>query len=183
MESAWLFSLIPARGFYEGELGLASSILPRIQHRNTTMSMQVPQDNLVASALIFFRAGKHTDDAGVGVVKAPNHVPWVWCEWLVTHKAGRFTVYATGSIFPTHTFFAQGASFAQQDEPTDARFTKSWRNPLTIDTSALRVYPVLIAGAPATGPQAADVTNSAQGPATSVPYAARGSGHNSETSF
>jgi hypothetical protein len=169
--------------FYAGELGLGSSILPRIQHRNSTLSMKVPQDNLVASALIFFRAGKHTDDIGVDVVKCPYHVPWVWCEWLVTHNAGKFTMYGTGSIFPTHTFYAQGASFAQQDEPTDSHFTKPWRHLLTIDTSALRVYPVLATGAPAPGPQVADSTNGATGPATSVPYTARGSGYNSETSF
>lgn len=170
--------------FYAGELGLGSSVLPRIQHCNTTMSVKVPQENLVASALIFFRAGKHTDDIGVDVVKCPYHVPWVWCEWLVTYKAGKFTMYGTGSIFPTHTFYAQGKSFAQQDEPTDSRFTRSWRHPLTIDTSALRVYPVLTTGAPAAGkPQVADTTNSAKGPATSVPYAASGSGFNSTTTF
>ena len=169
--------------FYAGELGLGSSILPRMQHRNSTFSMKVPQDNLVASALIFFRAGKHTDDIGVKVVKCPYHVPWVWCEWLVTYNAGKFTMYGTGSIFPTHTFYAQGASFAQQDEPTDSRLTTSWPHLLTITTSALRVYPVLATGAPASGPQIADTTNGAAGPAPSVPYTARGSGRNSETRF
>jgi hypothetical protein len=169
--------------FYAGELGLGSSILPRIQHRNSTFAMKVAQDELVASGLILFRAGKHTDDIGVKTVKCPYHVPWVWCEWLVTHKAGKFTVYGTGSVFPTHTFYAQGACFGQQDEPTDARFTRSWRHPLTIDTSALRVYPVLTTGAPASGAQVADTTNGATGPVTSVPYAVRGSGYNSQTSF
>jgi hypothetical protein len=149
--------------FYAGELGLGSSILPRIQHRNSTFAMKVAQDELVASGLILFRAGKHTDDIGVKTVKCPYHVPWVWCEWLVTHKAGKFTVYGTGSVFPTHSFYAQGVCFGQQDEPTDAKFTRSWRHPLTIDTSALRVYPVLTTGAPASGAQVADTTNGATG--------------------
>jgi hypothetical protein len=169
--------------FYAGELGLGSSVLPGIHHCNSTISVKPPQENLVGSALIYFRAGKHTDDIGVDVVKCPYHVPWVWCEWLVTYKAGKFTMYGTGSIFPTHTFYAQGKIFAQQDEPTDSHFTKSLRHPLTIDTSALRVYPVLAAGAPASGPQVADTTVRAKGPVTSVPYAASGSGFNSTTTF
>lgn len=148
------------------------------------MPVNAPQEDLVASALIFFRAGKHTDSIGVDVVKCPYHVPWVWCEWLVTYKTGKFTMYGTGSIFPTHTFYAQSKSFAQQEEPTDSRFTRSWRHPLTIDTSVLRVYPVLTTGAPAAGkPQVADTTNSANGPATSLPYAVRGSGFHSTTTF
>jgi len=169
--------------FYAGELGLGSAILPRIRHRNTTLTMTVAPDDVVASGLIFFRAGKHTDDIGVNTVKCPYHVPWVWCEWLVTHKAGKFTMYGTGSAFPTHTFYAQGARFDQQDEPTDARLPTSWRHPLTIDTSTLRVYPVLTAGAPASGPQVADTTNGATGPVTSVPYAVRGSARSSEITF
>lgn len=169
--------------FHAGELGLGSSILPRIRHRNSTLAMTAAPDELVASGLILFRAGKHTDDIGVKTVKCPYHVPWVWCEWLVTHKAGKFTMYGTGSVFPTHSFYAQGACFGQQDEPTDARFTRSWRHPLTIDTSSLRVYPVLATGAPASGAQVADTTNGATGPVTSVPYAVRGSGYNSEATF
>ena len=170
--------------FHAGELGSGSAILPRIHHRSSTFSVRAPQDNLVASALIFFRAGKQTDDIGVNDVKSPNHVPWVWCEWLVTYSAGKFTMHGTGSIFPTHTFYAQGASFAQQDEPTDAHFhRKSWRNPLTIDTSMLRVYPALVAGAPASGPQVADATNKTAGPATSVPYTVGGSGKDWQKTF
>jgi hypothetical protein len=166
--------------YYAGELGAGSSIVPRRQHRNSALGMTVAPDNLVASGLIFFRAGKHTDDIGVNVVKCPYHVPWVWCEWLVTYKAGKFTVYGTGSLFPTHTFYAESARFGQQDEPTDAAFAKSWRHPLTIDTSALRVYPALTVGAPAAGPQVSDGTNSAAGPAFSVPFAVRGSGYASD---
>jgi len=169
--------------YYAGELGLASAVWPRGRHKNSTLTMPVAQDDLVASALIFFRAGKHTDDIGVNVVKCPYHVPWVWCEWLVTFKAGRFTMYGTGSLFPTHTFYAQGKSFAQQDEPTDPEFSSSWSHPFTIDTSALRVYPALIKGAPASGPQALDSTNSAPGPASSVPNAVSSSGQTSTAKF
>lgn len=169
--------------FYAAEMGAGSSILAQKRHPNTTIAAKIPQDDLVASGLVFFRAGKHTDDIGVNVVKSPYHVPWVWCEWVVAHKAGKFTMYGTGSIFPTHTFYAQGKSFAQQDEPMDAAFTQSWRHPLTIDTAKLRVYPALIAGAPASGPQAADTTKDAIVPASYVAFAVSGSGYNSEKTF
>jgi hypothetical protein len=165
--------------FHPGELGGASAVVLRRRHPNSTIGLSVPTANIVANALIMFRAGPVTDGIGVTTVKCPYHVPWVWCEWLLTYDAGKFAVFGTGSTFPTHTFYAQGSSYGQQDEPTDAAFVRSWRHPLTIDTSTLRVYPVLTVGAPASGPQAADVTRNAAGPASSIQYAVGGSGFES----
>ena len=165
--------------YHPGEIGAASAVLLRKRHPNSTIAVNVPDTNVVASALILFRAGSITDDIGVSVVQCPYHVPWVWCEWTLTFDSGRFTVFGTGSTFPTHSFYVQGSIYGQQDEPTDARFLRSWRHPLTIDTTALRVYPVLIIGAPASGPQASDRTLGLAGPVTSVPYAVAGSGYNS----
>lgn len=169
-------------GYHPGELGDASGITLGGRHPNSTLGASVA-GKVVANAVILFRAGRITDDVGVDVVKCPYHVPWVWCEWLLTYAAGRFAVLGTGSLFPTHTFYAQGASYGQQDEPTDSRFMRSWRHPLTIDTSTLRVYPVLTVGAPASGPQATDATRGAAGPATSIRYAVGGSGFNSTTAI
>ena len=169
--------------FHPGELGGASAITLRKRHPNSTIGLSVPAANIVANALILLRAGGITDDIGVNTVKCPYHVPWVWCEWLLTFDAGKFAVIATGSVFPTHSFYAQGTSFGQQDEPTDAAFTRSWRHPLTIDTTTLRVYPVLTVGAPASGPQVADVTRGTAGPVTAIQYAVRGSGFQSSTSI
>jgi hypothetical protein len=169
--------------FHPGELGNCSDTLLRKRHPNSTIGLAVPGANIVASALIAFRAGATTDGIGVNVVRCPYHVPWVWCEWLLTYDAGRFAIIATGSVFPTHTFYAQGSFYGQQDEPTDAKFVTSWRHPLTIDTSALRVYPVLTTGAPATpnSSNVADTTGNMAGPITSLPFVVSGSGFNSFT--
>ncbi len=169
--------------FHAGELGGASAIVLRARHPNSTIRMSVPAGAVVANAVILFRAGAITDGIGVDVVKCPYHVPWVWCEWLLTYAAGKFAMFGTGSVFPTHTFYAQGIGFGQQDEPTDAQFMRSWRHPLTIDTSALRVYPVLTVGAPASGPQVADVTRGTAGPVTAIQYAVGGSGFESATAI
>ena len=169
--------------YHAGERGGASAIVLRKRHPNSVISLRVPESNIVANAMILFRAGAITDNIGVSVVKCPYHVPWVWSEWLLTYEAGRFAIFGTGSIFPTHSFYAQGSGYGQQDEPTDGRFITSWRHPLTIDTSALRVYPVLTTGAPAAGPQATDTTASFAGPITAIPYTVGGSGFASATTF
>ena len=121
----------------------------------------MPDANVVANGLILFRAGRITDGIGVDVVKCPYHVPWVWCEWLLTYVDGTFAAFGTGSVFPTHTFYVQGNSYGQQDEPTDAAFMRSWRHPLTIS----------------------DTTTRFAGPATGIPYAVSGSGFASATTF
>ncbi len=152
--------------FHEGELGTCSGALLRKQHLNSTIVQTAPPANIVASMMVVFRAGKTTDGIGVDVVECPFHVPWVWCEWLLTYDGSRFQLLGTGSVFPTHTFYAQGNSFGQQDEPTDAKFVTSWRHPRTIDTAALRVYPVLTTGAPAVSGSVnvRDATGGSSGP-------------------
>jgi hypothetical protein len=167
--------------YHSGELGGGSAIMLRKRHPNSTIGISVPDAQIVANALILFRAGPVTDNIGVSVVKCPYHVPWVWCEWLLINDGGKFTAFGTGSVFPTHTFFARGQSYGQQDEPTDARFMRSWRHPLTIDTSTLRVYPVLTTGAPATGSQIVDTTSGFAGPVSSIPYTVPSSGIISQT--
>ncbi|MBV9154142.1 MAG: hypothetical protein JO204_20450 [Alphaproteobacteria bacterium] len=198
----WLFKhWVPDKSmedssFYPGELGKNSAILVRRRHPNTTINEKIPAANVVASALIFFRAGDHTDRIGLKVVKCPYHVPWVWCEWLVAYRSGKFTVYGTGSVFPTHTFYAQAKAYEHQDEPTDAAFvTESlvssnprggwipqFGNPLRILTSGLKVYPVLITGAPSSEPLL-DTTYGSAGPASSVKHAVAASGYSSVTTF
>jgi hypothetical protein len=172
-------------GFYPGEQAACSDILLRKSHPNSTISRGEPADTVVASAMVVFRAGAHTDRIGVDIVKCPYHVPWVWCEWLLLFNGGRLELLGTGSVFPTHSFYAQGRLYGQQDEPTDAKFITSWRHPLTIDTTALHVYPVLTTGAPATpgSVNVRDATAGVAGPISSLPFAVSGSGFNSMTAF
>ena len=175
------------RQYHPGEIGAGSEIVLQGRHPSTMIKVTVPQRNLVANALIFFRAGKHTDSVGVNVVKSPYHVPWVWCEWMITYRSGKFTVYGTGSIFPTHSFYVDTRRFGQLDEPMDSIFSTkpllsfqhqglSVHNPREIITSALRVYPVLTKGAPARGPQVADMTAKPRVPAAAMHFTVGGHG-------
>ena len=164
-------------GYHAGERGSASAIVLQKRHPNSTMSMIVAAEKLVASGMILFRAGAVTDNVGVDIVKCPYHVPWVWCEWVLVAEKGGFSGYATGSVFPTHSFYLNGTSYGQQDEPTDAKFVTGWTSPLTIETAPLRVYPVLTTGAPASGAQVPDTTGAAAGPIASQAFVVRGSGY------
>jgi hypothetical protein len=66
-------------------------------------------ETILAHCLIKFRAGKAGDFIAIAVMGAPNHVPWVWCETILTYAAPKTLVlYGRGSGFPSHAFYCQG---------------------------------------------------------------------------
>jgi hypothetical protein len=158
--------------FYEGELGRGSSISIGARHPNSLISADAVQGPVVVNALIFFRAGAHTDNIGITSVRAPFHVPWVYCEFLVFVAGDGFRMLCTGSSFPSHFFYVDGNLVDFIGEATDSSFPTSWRHPLTIETSRLNLYPILAAGAPASGPQVPDTTHNQRVPADQVRFAA-----------
>lgn len=158
--------------FYVGELGAGSAIALRRRHPNSVIPPEAVGGPIVANGLIFFRAGAHTDNIGVTSVRCPFHVPWVYCEWLIYTTGDSFWLLGTGSAFPSHCFYVNGSLVDFIGEATDASFPTAWSAPLTILTSRLNVYPVLAAGAPASGPQAVDTTASQPVPANQVRWAA-----------
>lgn len=153
---------------FAGELSSVSSVVTG-RHKNTTIATVPGGGTVIASTLVKFRAGTHTDSLGVDVVGCPYHVPWVWCETLLVYVGGRFKLVGRGSIFPTHTWYLDGAEVMSQTQVADASFPKiplpgaragafgplSARavNPFQINVPALALYPVLSAGAPASGAQ------------------------------
>ena len=136
------------------------------------------QEVVCVDALIKFRAGSHTDDIGTsGDVGSPFHVPWVWCEFLVTYNKGMFTLTASGLIFPTHYFYVQGKRVLAQDEVGDLTLPRKGavKGSLTINETALNLYPVLKKGAPASGPQASLAAETGlPGPVTKHLFTAEG---------
>ena len=62
----------------------------------------------LAHAIVKFRAGSVGDRIGCLAFRAPNHVPWVWCEALLTLKGSKLTLYGAGSGFPNHAFYVGG---------------------------------------------------------------------------
>ena len=66
-------------------------------------------ETVLAHSLIKFRAGAVGDKLGIVVFGAANHVPWVWCETMLTYAAGSLVLYCAGSIFPSHAFYLGGS--------------------------------------------------------------------------
>lgn len=63
---------------------------------------------VLAHSLVKFRAGAAGDRIGIVVFGAPNHVPWVWCEMMLTYAQPSLVLYCAGSTFPSHAFYLGG---------------------------------------------------------------------------
>jgi len=163
-KSTWSFQ------YHAGEQSPLSKIVVNGRHANTTIDSVPPGETVLANMIIKFRAGGITDSLGINVVKCPYHVPWVWCETVLTYQNEKFKVYGRGSIFPTHTWYLEGRQVMSKDQVGDDHFPKAllfpgamgtvyapmavqFRNPFFINVPALALYPVLSAGAPAIGGQ------------------------------
>jgi hypothetical protein len=163
--STWSFD------YHEGEESPLSSVVVSGRHKNTTITGVPATETVLANQLVKFRAGAVTDDLGVSVVECPYHVPWVWCETVLTYAAGKFKLYGRGSLFPTHAWYLDGRQMTSQARLGDSSFPKvplpgaragafgplSTRavNSFAINVPALVLYPVLSKGATAKGPQTA----------------------------
>ncbi len=155
--------------WYRGESSPLSFVRRQARHPNTAISSVSGDETVLVNSLIKFRAGQHTDDVGIKKVGAPFHVPWVWCEMVLTHVGGQFKAYGRGSIFPSHAWYLDGRRIQTQGQVADTSFPVTMHHypprhipvpvprisipSLTIATGALRIYPVLSKGAPAHGPQ------------------------------
>jgi hypothetical protein len=162
---AWSFTA------HQGEASPISLVATEARHKNSAITAIPGSEKVLANGIIKFRAGANTDRIGVEKVGCPFHVPWVWCEMVLTYVGTTFKLYGRGSVFPTHCWYVDGAKVATQDQVGDSSFPSAsvtypppWvpypvpritiPEPLTIDVRALRLYPVLSKGAPAGGPQA-----------------------------
>jgi hypothetical protein len=156
---------IYSSNYYAGEASPISLVNGRARHKNTAISGVAASEVVLVNSLIKFRAGSHTDNIGTKTVGAPFHVPWVWCEVLLTYTKGALKVYGRGSVFPSHAWYLDGKRVFVQNEIGDATFPKKSTPSFwgtvgdnlgvagEIDVPKLTLYPVLSAGAPASGPQ------------------------------
>lgn len=150
-----------------GEASSRSAVTLQARHENTSIDAPISGDVLV-NALVKFRAGSKTDRIGTQSVGCPFHVPWVWCETLLTYANGRFTLCGRGSLFPSHTWYLDGKAILSAAQVSDTTFphkktvvhyapypgaSVSIPRPLVIEANLLNLYPVLSAGAPAISPQ------------------------------
>lgn len=150
--------------WHPGEASPVTLVNTQALHANTTLAAQVGTgETVLVDSLIKFRAGSHTDDVGLKI-GSPHHVPWVWCETLLTYANGNLKLYGGGSIFPTHTWYLDGKRVLTRAQVADTSFPRAQLaipfspgafgtinvpRPLTIDPRLLNLYPVLSAGAPA----------------------------------
>jgi hypothetical protein len=96
-------------------------------------------ETILAHSLVKFRAGAVGDKLGIVVFGAGNHVPWVWCETMLTYTTGSLVLYCAGSIFPSHAFYLGGARLErcmQHVSQTDLTrvFTAGLKADVAIDT-------------------------------------------------
>jgi hypothetical protein len=153
------------RDFHPGEQSQLSAITKGNRHPNTTLTKIPADETVIADALIKFRAGPATDALGL-MMGSPFHVPWVWCETLLTYKQGKFRLYGCGSCFPTHSWYFNKKNIASIAQVGDYHFPmrtpkgppksigESMKDVVRgfreIDVQRLALYPVLSKGAPAT---------------------------------
>jgi hypothetical protein len=161
--------------YHQGEASPLSLVNTQARHNNTTITSIPTTETVLVNSLIKFRAGSFTDQVGIKTVGCPYHVPWVWCETVLTYASGRFMLYGRGSVFPSHAWYIDGKQVMQRAQVSDSNFPSkrvpilgpppgvpvpymgprlSIPNPLSIDVGTLAIYPVLSRGAPAAGPQA-----------------------------
>ena len=147
---------------YQGEYSPQSLVNTQRRHRNSTIGTVSSSETVLVNTMIKFRAGKHTDDVGIREVGSPYHVPWVWCEMLLTYAGGRFKAYGRGSIYPSHAWYVNNSRVQTQIQVGDQVFplkrlapwsvlwppTPSLLNTPTmmINEHGLRIYPVLTRG-------------------------------------
>ena len=150
---------------YPGEASPLSLVATQARHKNTALTGVPPDETVLVDCLIKFRAGAHTDNIGVNDVGSPWHVPWVWCESLLTYAKRRFRIYGRGSIFPSHAWYLNDEQVKKTEEAGDASFPSSTAFTVSlwpmapkvlsipsltgIDVKALNLYRVLSKGVPA----------------------------------
>ncbi len=111
-----------ASRFNPGEASsLSAIVLPDAARNNQSIkilpysAIQVlPGEIALGQSLIKFRAGANGDYIGIVAFGVPNHVPWVWCELIITYAAPNLILYTAASAFPSHAWFVGAQRRATQ---------------------------------------------------------------------
>jgi hypothetical protein len=169
---------IPAimRGFLPGETSSVSAVVIGARHPNTAIE-NVPADQPVLfNGLAKVRANPQEDAIGVSPDPGvPFHVPWVWCEMLVTYAGQRnFNVFGRGSIFPSHSWFANGTQLNLVIQSSDTSFLVFPGTKLIRESDMILPF-FFKKGASASGPQTMLASESGlSGPVDTHPNTAPG---------
>jgi len=99
--------------FYRGESSPISRIQSTRLHQSSSLSVS-ESSQILASSLIKFRAGEHTDKIGIEDAGSPVHVPWVWCESALVREGSRYYLVMNGSAFPSHAWYVNGEQICKK---------------------------------------------------------------------
>ena len=99
--------------FYPGETSPLSAVVTASLHPSSTLTLPTGP-SVIASCLIKFRAGKHTDNIGIEEANSPVHVPWVWCECAIILSGPTYRLLGKGSTFPSHAWYVNGTQVAKE---------------------------------------------------------------------
>jgi len=141
--------------FYPGESSATSGIVTGKLHPSSTLKLGRDY-SVLASAMIKFRAGAHTDAVGIKEAKSPVHVPWVWCEFALIHCSTGYRLLGNGSTFPSHAWYVDGYQLTQS---------------LQAEISCSEHDSTLNTGQPKSQPQASAKSDKSTGPADSQLFA------------
>lgn len=156
-EESQVDSKIPAvmRSFTQGELSSVSSVVFGARHPNSSITAAPANQQVVFNAIVKFRANPAEDAEGV---KQPEpgilfHVPWVWCETLVTYGGQlKFNLFGAGSLYPSHAWYINGNQTRQVIQSCDTSFPVFPGTSL-INESAMILTSFFKSGVPAALPQ------------------------------
>ena len=171
-------SKLPAvmRSIHAGELSSVSGVVVGGRHPNSAIA-GVPDDPVLLNALVKVRASGPEDAAGVSLPEpgVPFHVPWVWCEILITHAGQQqINVFGRGSTFPSHAWYVSANQVDRVIQECDASFLVFPGTNL-LQESAMILPPFFRRGAPASGSQTSLASEAnVTGPVDTHPNAALG---------
>ncbi len=98
-------------GFHAGEKSVLSGIVPGKLHPSSSIVLK-GGDKVIASGLLKFRAGAHTDKLGTDEANSPVHVPWVWSEFAMVSSQAGHRLICKGTVFPSHAWYVDGKQVA-----------------------------------------------------------------------
>jgi hypothetical protein len=143
------------------------------RHPSSAVTAAGPHEQPVLNGLVKMRAGRQTDTIGVSKAHSPYHVPWVWCELLVTYHHGQFRLHGLGSEFPSHAWYVNERRVAVQPQTGDAAIlTRTVGGSREIDLARMNLHRVLSLGIPAKEPQSDPGRDAATGPLPTHPHTA-----------
>lgn len=89
---------------HPGETSALSGTVTGRLHPASSLRVE-PNETVISSTLVKFRAGKETDEIGINTANSPHHVPWVWHEHALIRTPRDTVLRMNGSRFPSHAWY------------------------------------------------------------------------------